>query len=357
MKSSQDSFETNGAAVQDTSTMPTTVPTQTSVDVTPPVGITPPQVLAQEAANGRRGAAWRLLYWIMENDPRAVIAVSSLNDDRLAQYLLECLAVGTWAGKPFVLPPPLRSPHARTRFRTLFLTGSGMDPSRAERVALAAAHDKRPVMRESAVHVLGLLGNPSAIPQLAAALNDPVPAVRVQAAKALGRVKDPASVPPLLAALRGADENMGSQIFSALVHLGYSAVPSLIETSASSSAWLRWHCIRALGEIGDLRAVPVLVQALCDSDHSVAWMAAKGLVHFGKRGVGPVLQLLMREPTTPWLAETASYVLKTESRNNEKMKPYLEPVVQSLRGLTYKIGSSMAAQKALTNLVADGLIS
>src|SRR5579859_2137502 len=188
---------------------------QIETDVTPPVGITPPQVLAQEAANGKRGAAWRLLYWIMENDPRAVIAVSSLNDDRLAQYLLECLAVGTWAGKSFVLPPPLRSPHARTRFRTLFLTGSGIDPARAERVALAAAHDKRPVMRESAVHVLGLLGNSSAIPQLAAALNDPVPAVRVQAAKALGRVKDPASVPPLLAALRGADENMGSQIFSA----------------------------------------------------------------------------------------------------------------------------------------------
>ena len=354
MKSSQDSFETNGAVVQDTSMMPLT---QTSVDVTPPIGITPPQVLAQEAANGRRGAAWRLLYWIMENDPRAVIAVSSLNDDRLAQYLLECLAVGTWAGKPFVLPPPLRSPHARTRLRTLFLSGSGVDSDRAERVALAAIHDRRPAMREGAVHVLGLLGNSSAIPQLGAALNDPVPAVRLQAAKALGRVKNPDSVPPLLAALRGADETMGSQIFSALVNLGYCAVPSLIETSASNSAWLRWHCVRALGEIGDLRAIPVLVQALCDTDHSVAWMAAKGLAHFGKRAIGPVLQLLMHEPTTPWLAETASYVLKTESRNNEKMKPYLDPVVQTLRGLSYKIGSSMAAQKALTQLVADGLIS
>jgi len=337
-----------------TSTTPTT---ETPVDVTPPIGITPPQVLAQEAANGKRGAAWRLLYWIMENDPRAVIAVSSLNDDRLAQYLLECLAVGTWAGKPFVLPPPLRSPLARTRFRTLFLTGSGIDPSRAERVALAAAHDKRPAMREGAVHILGLLGDSSAIPLLTAALNDPVPAVRMQAVKALGRIKDPASVPPLLAMLRGADENTGSQIFSALVHLGYYAVPSLVETSTSSSAWLRWHCVRALGEIGDLHAIPVLVQALCDSDHSVAWMAAKGLVHFGKRSVGPVLQLLMREPMTPWLAETASYVLNIQCQNNEKMRPYLEPVVQSLRGLSYKIGSSMAAQKALTQLVADGLIA
>src|SRR6185312_14815467 len=56
---------------------------QPPVDVAPPVGITPPQVLAQDAAAGRRGAAWRLLHWIMEDDPRAVLAVSSCEDDRL----------------------------------------------------------------------------------------------------------------------------------------------------------------------------------------------------------------------------------------------------------------------------------
>src|SRR2546425_12375757 len=96
-------------------------PEQSPVDVAPPVGITPPQILAQDAATGRRGAAWRLLYWIMENDPRAVVAVSSLEDDRLAQHLLEFIAIGTWAGKPFVVPVPLRSTYARTRLRTLFL--------------------------------------------------------------------------------------------------------------------------------------------------------------------------------------------------------------------------------------------
>src|SRR5712691_12005501 len=83
---------------------------QAAADVAPPVGDVPPQALARDAADGRRGAAWRLLYWIMENDPRAVVAVSSLDDDRLARHLLEFIAIGTWAGKPFVIPPPLRSP-------------------------------------------------------------------------------------------------------------------------------------------------------------------------------------------------------------------------------------------------------
>lgn len=354
MKPSDDLSETNGAALQDTAATPSS---STTADVTPPVGVTPPQVLAQEAANGRRGAAWRLLYWLMENDPRAVVAITSLNDDRLARYLLEVLAVGTWAGKPFVLPPLLRSPHARTRIRTLLLSGSSVDPNRAEHIALTAIHDKRPAMRESAAHVLGLVGNASAIPVLTAALSDPASNVRAQAIKALGRIKDPAAVPPLLSALRGADEQTGSQIFAALVQLGHFAVPPLIENMSSNSAWLRWQCARALGEIGDQRAIPVLVRALTDVDHSIAWAAAKGLAHFGKRSVAPVLRLLMSEDMTPWLADTASYVLHTQSQNYDKLKPYLDPVVQQMRGLTYKIGTSMAAQKALTQLIADGLVS
>src|SRR5713101_3982556 len=97
------------------------LPEQPIADVAPPVGITPPQILAADAATGRRGAAWRLLPWIMENDPRAVVAVSSLDDDRLAHHLLEFIAMGTWAGKPFVIPAPLRSQYTRTRLRTLFL--------------------------------------------------------------------------------------------------------------------------------------------------------------------------------------------------------------------------------------------
>src|SRR5712692_4410103 len=223
-----------------TSTTPNNAPLEDALDVTPPIGVTPPQVLAQDAAGGRRGAAWRLLYWIMENDPRAVVAVSSLEDDRLAQHLLEFIAIGTWAGKPFVVPVQLRSAYARTRLRTLFLPGAGMDSARAERVLLAAARDKRPAMRETAVYILGIIGSPVAAPVLLETLQDPEPAVRLQAAKALGRVGDPSAVPVLLSALRGADEQMGSQIFSSLVRLGRVAIPALLEAGNSNSAWMRW---------------------------------------------------------------------------------------------------------------------
>src|SRR5256884_9205650 len=137
-------------------------PEQLVPSVAPPIGITPAQILAHYAAQGKRGAAWRLLVWIMENDPRAIIAVSSLDDDRLAQNLLEFIALGTWAGKPFVVPVPLRSPLARTRLRTLFLPGAGIDSIRSLRVAMAAARDKRPAVRETAIYILGILENPAA---------------------------------------------------------------------------------------------------------------------------------------------------------------------------------------------------
>ncbi len=264
--------------------------------------------------------------------------------------------MGTWAGKPFVIPAPLRSQYTRTRLRTLFLPGAGIDSVRSQRVAMSAARDKRPAVRETAIYILGILESPVAAPVLIEALNDPLPSVRMQAAKALGRVGNPAAVPPLLNALRGSDEQVGSQIFSALVRLGRAAVPALIEASTSNTAWVRWQSMRALGAIHDRRALPVLVAALSDSDHSVAWMGAKGLVHFGRLSTEPVLQLLMKAEMSPWLVETTSYVLNNQVQHNPKLKPYLEPVVKHMHGAAYRVGTPTAAQKALAQLKADDML-
>lgn len=351
MASSEFSSETPGTIVPNNS--PATGPI---ADVAPPIGITPPQILAEEAATGRRGAAWRLLVWVIENDPRAVVAVSSLEDERLAQHLLEFIALGTWAGKPFVIPKPLRTAHARTRLRTLFLPGAGMNGARAEHVLLAAIHDRRVAMRENAVHILGIIGSASATPVLVAALEDSTPTVRIQAAKALGRVRDPSAIPALLNALRNADEQLGSQIISALVHLGPAAVPALLERSTNSSAWVRWHCVRALGETTDRRAIPVLVNALRDSDHAVAWMGAKSLLHFGKQSLVPLLRLLMTTETSQWFVETASFVLRDLGARNTLLKPYLDPVIQDMHSVSYRTATPIAAQRALAQLSKDGFI-
>lgn len=329
---------------------------QMSFDATPPIGVTPPHTLAQEAANGHRGAAWRLLQLVMENDARAIEAISSLHDERLVQFLLEYIASGTWAGKVFIAPPSLRSPYTRTRLRTLFVPPSGIDLALSERVLLTALHDTSRSVRENAMYILGLVGSSTAVPSLIQALHDPLPSTRLQAVRALGYSGNPAAVPALLSALHGADEQLGNQIFIALVNLGYAAVPALIDASQSPSSWIRWHSIRALGEIHDNRGLPVLVRALGDADHGVAWMAAKALASFGVDCIEPVLQLLITTSITPWLRETAAYVLRRQCQNHSELKSYLDPLLQQLRHSFYRESAGYAALKVQEQLETSKLL-
>src|SRR5258707_996457 len=300
MRQFDSSAQTNGYPPETWSSEPSTLAG------VPPMGATPPQVLARDAAAGQRGAAWRLLYLIIENDPRAVEAVSALPDAALAENLLEFIALGTWAGKPFVIPPPLRSPYARTRLRTLFVSPSGIARERGERVLLTALHDRRTPVREADIYLLGLVGSTAAVPDLVQALRDPQSSTRLQAAKALGRTGSPDAVPELLNALSSADEQLGSQIFMALVGLGHVAVPVLLNFAHSNSGWMRWHSLRALGSIRIPRALPVLVNALQVSALSVAGMTAKGLVRYGRECVEPVLRMLCSASMTPWVDPLAT---------------------------------------------------
>jgi HEAT repeat protein len=292
---------------------------------------------------------------LIEDDPRAVGAVSSLEDDRLAANLLAYLAVHTWAGKPFIVPQLLRSPYARPRLRALFVSPAGIAAGRAERVLLAALHDTRSPVREAAMDLLGLIGSRTAVPPLMQALHDPLPSTRLQAARALGRCGDPQAVQALLAALHGANERQSSQIFMALTRLGHIAVPALLEASQSNSTWLRWHSIRALTEIRDVRCIPVLINALQDSDHAVTWMAARGLAPSGKACVEPILHMLTTAEMTPWLRETASYVLRAQCQYDSNLKAVLDPLLQEMHRSSYKDGTGYLALRALERLDAGTL--
>ena len=329
---------------------------QQTTDFVPPVGTTPPQQLAIDAANGQRAAAWRLLHWLMEDDPRAVEAIASCSDERLTSNLLEFLAIKTWAGKPFIVPTHLRTPHANTRLRTLFLPASGIDQRRVQKVLLQALSDKRPAIRATAIHLLGLRGQRDITPLLIAALKDPAESVRIQAIKALGQIGDSTAVSALLETLHTADENMANQIFQSIVALGPISVPALIAEASNDSPWLRWNCIRALGEIGDDRAIPVIVKALTDQDHAVAWIAAKELPNFGRISVGPLLQLLEYTEPYSWLRETAAYVLNEDIHLYKALQPYLIPVLKEMHSIGARISTPLAARRALEQLQHDGLV-
>lgn len=81
-----------------------------------------------------------------------------------------------------------------------------------------------------------------------------------------------------------------------LVDMGKSAVSSLIFALENSKLdKVRWEAAKALGEIVDVRSIPVLIKSLEDSDHDVIWLAAKALSKFKKSAWPLLLQALIKD--------------------------------------------------------------
>jgi HEAT repeat protein len=81
-----------------------------------------------------------------------------------------------------------------------------------------------------------------------------------------------------------------------LVSMGKPAVSSLTQAlKHSGQDQVRWEAAKALGSIGDTRAIPSLVTALKDCNPDVAWLAAEGLIKFEKHAWPPLLRALISD--------------------------------------------------------------
>jgi HEAT repeat protein len=99
-----------------------------------------------------------------------------------------------------------------------------------------------------------------------------------------------------------------------LTDLGKAAVPGLIRILRDSGQeQARWEAAKILGEIGDPRALPVLVKALEDKDRDVAWLAAEALKRFKQAAWLPLLvALLKRGAGSALLRHGAHHVLRNQ---------------------------------------------
>ena len=126
-------------------------------------------------------------------------------------------------------------------------------------------------------------------------LNDPAREVRQCAALGLAIKPDAGAVQPLVQALSDEDSMVSSLAVNALVKIGGAAVPSLIETvkrrpdgssvanraegAAPQSA--RIHALRALAEIRDHRAIPVMMNVMEEDSVLLQHWAKEGLDRLG----------------------------------------------------------------------------
>jgi HEAT repeat protein len=123
-------------------------------------------------------------------------------------------------------------------------------------------------------------------------LDDPAPDVRQCAALGLAGKPDESAVEPLIHALADDDSMTASLAANALAKAGSLAVPALIdavnqrpETESGAdgrgAASQRIHALRALAEIRDHRAIPVMMQVMQEESALLQHWAQEGLERLG----------------------------------------------------------------------------
>lgn len=131
-----------------------------------------------------------------------------------------------------------------------------------------------------AVRTLASLPNPRP-ERLVPALGDSSPAVRQCAALGLAKNPSEAATPHLVRALSDEDALTAELAGHALVAIGPSAVPSLLDALKNSPQGARIQALRALAEIGDQRAIPAMIAAAAEDSAMLHYWAEKGLDKLG----------------------------------------------------------------------------
>jgi len=112
-------------------------------------------------------------------------------------------------------------------------------------------------------------------------LTDPAPEVRQCAALGLAARPDEVAVQPLIRALSDEDNMVGNLALNALVKIGSAVAPSLIEAVKTAPQSARIHALRALAEIRDHRAIPVMMQVMGEDSALLQHWAKEGLERLG----------------------------------------------------------------------------
>jgi len=145
------------------------------------------------------------------------------------------------------------------------------------------AGERDAIVRTHLVVTLVRLGGDALLREIARALRSADPHVVAGAARVLGEVGDRRVVPNLVEAFRTEDVVVGAAIAGALGALGDPVVvPWLV--AAAAQGFCVEACCRALGHLGDRRALPVLQERATDDDERVRLAAREALFRFAEGG-------------------------------------------------------------------------
>ena len=213
-------------------------------------------------------------------DPRTVAALTAALKDSDKEVRETALHALVQLRDPSVFDPlvqALSDASADVREQAAFGLGQLRD-RRAVDPLIAALKDQNGDVREQAAFALGQIRDRAAVSGLSAALKDTDDDVRQQAVFALGQIRDVSAVDAIVIAVRDAKADVRQQAVFALGQIrDRRAVEPLISALKDPAGDVREQAAFALGQIRDGRAVEALVVALKDSTADVRQQAAFAL--------------------------------------------------------------------------------
>lgn len=112
-------------------------------------------------------------------------------------------------------------------------------------------------------------------------LSDSAPEVRAATALALCGHPDEAAIPALITTLSDEDSVTAQLAGNALAVIGSPSVPALLEVMKEAQQSARIQAMRALAEIRDHRAIPVMMQVMDEESVFLQHWAKEGLERLG----------------------------------------------------------------------------
>jgi len=177
------------------------------------------------------------------------------------------------------------------------------DPSLAPKlIELLAHHDA--AVRQGGADILKAITPPPADAFVAALKHDRV-RVRIYAAKAVGLIGEKRAVDPLVALLTDSSESVRKEAAGSLARLGPAATATLTKLLAETDNPLHETVVEILGQGGDRAAVDPLIGALAAKSPHVRLGAARALGKLRARKAATALLKMLNDPDIKVQAQAA----------------------------------------------------
>ena len=143
---------------------------------------------------------------------------------------------------------------------------------------LRALQDQSPRVKVKAAEVLSLTGDRRVVVPLTKLLIDGAPEEAEAARSALLAIGT-SGIPELIELTAGADEKNKTTIKALIIEMGPNALPSLISALSQRRSAVRIFAVDVLEEMGNLGSIPPLTRLLNDEDSEIRLKAASALVN------------------------------------------------------------------------------